>query len=224
MERKTILFQGDSITDAGRNRTTSQVNSGLGMGYVTMIAGELGCKYPHVDIINRGIAGNRIADTYSRWLEDMRNIPFDMINILLGVNDVGFELRLNRGSDSKRFEFIYDRMLWEVKQSHPQAVIVLSQPFIQKRHYLHPEFGDDIFENWSLWKESLEQRDAAIKRLALKYDAIYVPMWEALNKAQKTIAVEDLTEDCVHLTARGNFVIAQAWLQAVENYIRENWQ
>lgn len=84
MERKTILFQGDSITDAGRNRTTPQVNSGLGMGYVTMIAGELGCKYPHVDVINRGIAGNRIADTYSRWLEDMQNIPFDMINILLG--------------------------------------------------------------------------------------------------------------------------------------------
>lgn len=223
MERKTILFQGDSITDAGRNRDKPQANSGLGMGFVSMIAGELGCKYPNVDVLNRGIAGNRIADTYSRWLEDMRNVHFDMINILLGVNDVGFELRLNRGSDPKRFEFIYDRMLWEVKQSHPNAAIVLCQPFIQKRHYLHPGYGDDIFENWSLWKESLERRDEAVKRLASKYDAIYVPMWEALNKAQKTIAVEYLTEDCVHLTARGNFVVAQAWLQTVEHYIQENW-
>ena len=63
----------------------------------------------------------------------------------------------------------------------------------------------------------------AVKRLAEKYNAIYVPMWDALKEAQKTMPVEDLTEDCVHLTARGNFVIAQAWLKAVEGYIRENW-
>ena len=223
MERKTILFQGDSIPDAGRNRVSPGANSGLGNGYVTMIAGELGCKFPHVDVLNRGVSGNRVADTYSRWLEDMRNVPFDMINILLGVNDVGFHLRLNKGSDPARFEFIYDRMLQEVRESHPKAVIVLSQPFIQKRHFDHPQFGDDIYENWELWRENVEQRDEAVKRLARKYDAIYVPMWDALKEAQKTITVEDLTEDCVHLTARGNYVIAQAWLQAVEGYIRENW-
>lgn len=223
MERKKILFQGDSITDAGRNRNSTGANSGLGTGYVTMVAGELGCKYPHIDVLNRGVSGNRVADTYSRWLEDMRNVPFDMINILLGVNDVGFQLRLNKGSDVERFEFIYDRMIQEVKESHPNAVIVLCQPFVQKRHFDHPEFGDDIYENWDLWRENIEQRAEAVKRLAEKYHAIYVPMGDALKEAQKTIAVEDLTEDCVHLTARGNYVIAQAWLQAVEGFIRENW-
>lgn len=111
MERKTILFQGDSITDADRDRANLKANTRLGMGYVTMLAGILGCKYPHVDVLNRGIASNRVADTYARWLEDMRNVDFDMISILLGVNDVGFHLRRNKGSDAQRFEFIYDRML-----------------------------------------------------------------------------------------------------------------
>lgn len=223
MERKTILFQGDSITDAGRDRTNPVANSGLGTGYVTMLAGMLGCKYPHVDVLNRGVAGNRVADTYSRWLEDMRNVPFDMISILLGVNDVGFQLRLNKGSDPQRFEFIYDRMLWEVRQTHPHAAIVLNQPFIQKRHFVNSSFGDDIYENWSLWQENVEQRDTVVKGLAGKYDAIYVPMWDALKQAQKTMPVEDLTLDGIHLTARGSFVVAQAWLQAVEGYISGNW-
>ena len=223
MERKTILFQGDSITDAGRSRSEQAVNSGLGTGYVTMIAGELGCKYPHINVVNRGVSGNRVADTYARWLEDMRNVEFDMIHILLGINDVGFQLRLNKGSDPERFEFIYDRMLQEVRATHPNAVIVLSQPFIQKRHFDHPQFGDDIYENWPQWEASVASNGEAVKRLAEKYNAIYVPMWDALKEAQKTMPVEDLTEDCVHLTARGNFVIAQAWLKAVEGYIRENW-
>ena len=223
MERKTILFQGDSITDAGRSRSEQAVNSGLGTGYVTMIAGELGCKYPHINVVNRGVGGNRVADTYSRWLEDMRNVEFDMIHILLGINDVGFQLRLNKGSDPERFEFIYDRMLQEVRATHPNAVIVLSQPFIQKRHFDHPQFGDDIYENWPQWEGYAVSNGEAVKRLAAKYNAIYVPMWEALKEAQNTMPVEDLTEDCVHLTARGNFVVAQAWLKAVEGYIRENW-
>lgn len=223
MERKTILFQGDSITDAGRSRSEQAVNSGLGTGYVTMIAGELGCKYPHINVVNRGVGGNRVADTYSRWLEDMRNVEFDMIHILLGINDVGFQLRLNKGSDPERFEFIYDRMLQEVRATHPNAVIVLSQPFIQKRHFDHPQFGDDIYENWPQWEGYVVSNGEAVKRLAAKYNAIYVPMWEALKEAQNTMPVEDLTEDCVHLTARGNFVVAQAWLKAVEGYIRENW-
>lgn len=69
----------------------------------------------------------------------------------------------------------------------------------------------------------MAHRDDAAKRLAEKYGAIYVPMWEALKEAQETIAAEDLTEDYVHLTARGNFVVAQAWLQVVETYIHEKW-
>lgn len=223
MERKTILFQGDSLTDAGRNRTNPSANTGLGNGFVTMIAGQLGCKYPHVDVLNRGVSGNRIGDTYARWLEDMRNVPFDMLSFMHGINDIGFEVRLGRGSDLERFHFIYDRMLWEAKQSHPDAKLVLCQPFVLKKVYDHPQFGNDIYENYDLWAGHMRQRGQVARELAEKYDAIFVPFWDALEEAQKTVSVDDLTEDCVHLTARGNYVLAQCWLKHVEGYIRENW-
>ena len=226
LERKRILFQGDSITDAGRNRTNPTANTGLGDGFVTMIAGELGCKYPHVDVLNRGAGGDRIGDLYRRWLEDMRNIDFDMISILIGVNDVGNELRLGKGSDTERFAFIFERMLEEVRQSHPGAKIVLCQSFLLRRDLAqtgreHPIFGNDIYENYDHWAELLAEQTPVIRELAEKYDAIYVPFWEALKAVD--MPAEDLTPDGGHMTARGNYILAQAWIHAVENYIRENW-
>ena len=38
-----ILFQGDSITDSGRNR---EENLSLGHGYATRVAGKLGFEAP----------------------------------------------------------------------------------------------------------------------------------------------------------------------------------
>ena len=57
---KTILFPGDSITDAGRSRDN---NANIGIGYPTLLAGELGLAHPNqYNIYNRGISGNRIVD------------------------------------------------------------------------------------------------------------------------------------------------------------------
>lgn len=226
MEKKRILFQGDSITDAGRNKTAPGVNTGLGDGYVTMIAGELGCRYPFIDVLNRGVGGDRIGDVYRRWLEDMRNIPFDMISILVGVNDVGNALRLGKGSDTERFGFLYDRMLREVKESHPDAAIVLCQSFLLKRDLArtsseHPIFGNDIYENYEHWAGLLAEQTPVIRALAEKYGAIYVPFWEALKAVP--MPPEDLTPDGGHMTARGNYILAQSWLRATESYIQKNW-
>ena len=228
MERKTILFQGDSLTDCGRARTNPDVNTGLGDGYVTMVAGEIGCKYPFIDVMNRGVGGNRAADIYARWLEDMREVPFDLIHVYHALNDVGFQLRLNKGSDPERFEFIYDRMLYEVKQTHPDAGIIMGQPYILKKNlegnrYIHPQFGNDIYENYDLWSQQAKERGEICERLAQKYGAIYVRYWDALEEAQKTISVDDLSVDCIHLTARGNYILAQACIKAIEGYVKKNW-
>lgn len=57
---KTILFQGDSITDVGRVR---EDESSLGQGYPRMLAERLGYEYPgQFRYLNRGISGNRVVD------------------------------------------------------------------------------------------------------------------------------------------------------------------
>jgi hypothetical protein len=61
-----ILFQGDSITDAGRSRDTTvdQPNQALGSGYAQMAAALLLSDRPKEDlkIYNRGVGGDRIVN------------------------------------------------------------------------------------------------------------------------------------------------------------------
>ena len=63
-KNSTILFQGDSITDCGRNRdagATPNNLAGLGQGYALMAAAELLSIRPAdgLRVFNRGISGNR---------------------------------------------------------------------------------------------------------------------------------------------------------------------
>ena len=54
-----ILFQGDSITDAGRPRDN---DIKLGVGYPWLIKASFGFDEPGKhEFINRGISGNRVV-------------------------------------------------------------------------------------------------------------------------------------------------------------------
>lgn len=223
MEKKVILFQGDSITDAGRNRDVKSESNTLGNGYVNMIGGELCYKKPYIQVLNRGLGGDRIADMYGRWQEDTLNIKYDVLNILCGINDTGFGLRLGRGSDIARFEFIYDRMIFEAKEANPDAKLILCQPFILRKDMTNSpskgEFGNDIDENWEQWCGEIEQRAAVVEKLAKKYNAVFVRFWDALKRAEKSFGAEALTFDCIHLTPVGNYVIAREWFDTVGDII-----
>jgi len=57
---KTILFQGDSITDSGRKR---EAFDNMGSGYPLLVKSHLGFEnIEEYSFINRGISGNRIVD------------------------------------------------------------------------------------------------------------------------------------------------------------------
>ena len=227
MDRKLILFQGDSITDAGRNRNIEDKNIFLGHGYVTMVAGKLTYDYPWIDVLNRGIGGNRIADTYGRWQEDTLNIPYNMISFLSGINDVGFGIRMGMGSDIKRFEFIYDRMIYEAAERHPEAIIVLGQPFILRKDLsgtgYASEWNNDIYTDWDIWNSEMKRRGEVVRKISEKYNTKYVPYWDALIKAQEYIPVEKLTIDCIHLTVTGNYIMAQTWLDTMKDSLK-SWK
>jgi lysophospholipase L1-like esterase len=88
---ETILFHGDSITDAGRKRDVSTANSnaGLGRGYAWLAAAQLLIDRPdaNLKIFNRGISGNKVYQLAERWQADCLDLKPDVLSILIGVND-----------------------------------------------------------------------------------------------------------------------------------------
>ena len=213
---KTILFQGDSITDANRDREGKDKNRILGDGYVNFLGASLMCDYPGIQIKNTAIAGNRISDLYGRWIEDTLNIDFDVLSILCGVNDIGYALRLNMGADAEKFEFVYDRMLQEVKQAKPQAKMVLCEPFLLKPDINEAGNSADIVENWEIWNKHMLERRAIVKALSGKYQTIFVPFGSMFEEALKKAPVKHWSPDGIHLTMAGNELMAREWLRCVE--------
>ena len=213
-----ILFQGDSLTDACRDKEEKDVQKILGIGYVNMAAAYLTAHNPKITVMNHGVNGNRIMDLYARWIEDTLNVDFDILSVLCGINDVGFDLRLHKGADAEKFAFIYDRMLYEVKQAKPDAKLVLCEPFLFK---LDPDdvgfgYSTDIVAAWDTWYGRIRENAAVVDRLAEKYGAVLVPSLKLFEDACQKAPAAHWSLDGIHLSRAGNALLAELWIDCVK--------
>ena len=109
---KTILFQGDSITDVDRTRDSDMY---LGRGYAMLVEASLGADRPgQFRFLNRGISGNRVVDLYARIKKDMINLKPDYMSILIGINDVWHEYTRQNGVDAEKYEMVYGLLIEEL--------------------------------------------------------------------------------------------------------------
>lgn len=172
---QTILFIGDSITDAGRFEAAYKP---LGYGYVHFIANRLLAKYPEFNLssINTGIGGNTIRDLKGRWEKDCLNYKPDILSVLIGINDVWRQYidRLDEAVFLDEYELTYKRLLSQVKEKS-DCQLVLMEPFM---------FCDDP-ENpmYNSLKEFVDTLD----NLAKHFDAVLVSMQELINKKIKQV-------------------------------------
>lgn len=205
---KVILFQGDSITDAGRSREDVPANVGLGVGYPYLVGADLLFNEAELDwqIFNRGISGNRVVDLYARWKIDALNIKPDILSILIGVNDTWHEKARQNGVEVPRYEMIYRMLLEWTKKELPETKLVLLEPFV---------FLSEVVEE--SWVEEIDARRAVVKKLAEEFGAIFIPLQgmfdEALKRNSNTLY---WLRDGVHPTSAGHKLIAEAWLKATE--------
>lgn len=207
-----ILFQGDSITDGNRTRDNDP-NHFLGHGYAYIISAKLGADEPekNYEFFNRGVSGNRIVDLYSRWQEDTLNLKPDILSILVGVNDIVWELNVKAGIKTEKYEKIYKLLLEEAREVNPKIVIVICEPFIL------PVKG--VKDNWSYWHEEIKKRQEASRNIAKKYNCLFVPLQDEFNNACKSTEPEYWIWDGVHPTAAGHELIARKWIETVNKAI-----
>lgn len=195
----TILFQGDSITDSGRVYS----NNNLGFGYVGILTAILQANYleENYRILNRGISGNRVIDLKARWEEDCINLKPDVLSILIGINDTWRKYDQNDETTAEDYEKIYRDILLQAKKSNENIKFVILEPFVM--HYP---------EDRKTWREDLDPKRAAAKKLADEFNAVFIPLDSIFEEACKIKDSKFFSEDGVHPTLEGNGLIAKAWL------------
>ncbi|MBQ3573879.1 MAG: SGNH/GDSL hydrolase family protein [Clostridia bacterium] len=216
---KTILFQGDSITDCGRDKSydtawwnePSPVKDGIsaGHGYARFVEAQLGVDYPNeYGFINRGISGNRVVDIYARINKDIINLKPDYMSILVGVNDVWHGLDGWNGVDADKHFMIYSLMIEEIKSALPDIKIMILEPFLLK--------ATATENNWELFRGEVEKRAEKSRLVAEKYGLKFVPLMSKFDEAAKLAPASYWSADGVHPTAKGHEIIKREWIKAFE--------
>jgi lysophospholipase L1-like esterase len=204
-----ILFLGDSITDMGRDRGDDNVWKGN--GYVFYVAGDIKREDPSIEVINRGISGDRIVDLYARIKRDVWNLKPDVLSILIGVNDVWHEINDKNGVELDRFIKVYEMLISDTLKVLPQVKIVLCEPFVLKG-----TATEEKYERFLQVKEYAK----AVKVLAEKYSLEFLPLQGAFDKASAKTCSKDYLYDGVHPDIAGARLIADEWMSLYNQKIK----
>ena len=130
MNNKTIkiLFQGDSITDAGRNRENIH---DLGLGYVKYAAELIQKNFNNIsfEFVNLGISGDKLDNLFNRIQKEILGINPDIVSILIGINDIWSYADDGNWTPNDVFEMKYRTILTEIKEQTNAKIIIL-EPFL----------------------------------------------------------------------------------------------
>jgi len=198
-----VLFQGDSITDCGRNRKDG---NSLGVGYAYLAAAEFGRIYPNkqVRFLNRGIGGNRVVDLQQRWQEDCLDLRPTWVSIYIGINDTWRRYDNSDPTSADAYYEGYRKLITRTKDAL-EANLILVEPFVLP-----------VPEDRKGWREDLDPKIQAVRELAREFQTLYIPLDGMFAAASAQTPPAYWANDGVHPTAPGHALIAKAWLEAVQ--------
>lgn len=204
-----VLFQGDSITDAGRDKRRQLPNdaASLGTGYVHLLAARLLKELAgsELSVYNRGISGNKVYQLAGRWREDCLVLQPDVLSILIGVNDYWHMREGWYEGTPEIYERDYRALLERTKEEIPTVKLVICEPFILPGT---SAVDDSWLEPFSAYRE-------IASGLAEEFEATWVPLQQAFNEALASAPATYWTGDGVHPSIPGCQLMADTWLKAI---------
>lgn len=204
----TVLFQGDSITDNGRDRKAADPNTAgqLGGGYPYLVAAAALAAEPTrgLRFFNRGVSGNKVPDLTRRWDDDTLAIKPDVLSILIGVNDLWHKLNGGYNGSVADYERGFGDLLAATRQALPRVRLVVLEPFV---------LPTGVVE--SKWFPEFDERRAAAARVARGAGAAFIRTQLLFDRLIRKTPPAYWAADGVHPTPAGHAAIAKAWQDAV---------
>lgn len=199
---QTVLFVGDSITDAGRRAEAPP----YGRGYVSLCRSFLLARYPELGlkILNCGIGGNTVRDLQARWNEDVLAPRPDWVSVKIGINDVWRRF----GGDPYQAEPLEEylatlrELLLRARDTIGARLIVM-EPYVIEADTREP------------MRREMDRYTGAVDRLAGELDAVLVRTQAAFDEVLRSTTPSAWAGDRIHPGEPGHAVIAIAWLRAV---------
>lgn len=148
-----VMFQGDSITDADRNRSDNHFMA----GYTQFVKDEFGDE---IEFVNYGISGNTSRQVLARHVNEVNLVKPDILVMLVGINDVwrNVEKVLEDATTSDEFIENILKIIDATRKAVPNGKIIFIEPFLLPGSSGIYEGGFDLYKkNMSLVKEKVPQ-------------------------------------------------------------------
>ena len=205
----TILFQGDSITDAGRDKKNQIANQqkALGAGYAWMAASHLLIKNPQLNLTihNRGISGNKVHQLANRWDKDCLDLKPDILSIMIGVNDIWHGLNGKYEGTVKTYEDDFLSLMERTRKALPKTQFVICEPFVLRCGAVNEK-----------WFPEFDRYRAAARKVADQNNATFVPFQSMFDEAVQYAPPKHWAGDGVHPSSHGASLMAHFWTQSVQ--------
>ena len=204
-----IVFQGDSITDAGRNKKRELPNNAgsFGGGYAHLAASWLleALAAFELTIYNRGISGNKVYQLAERWDKDCINLKPNVLSILIGVNDYWHFRNGRYDGTPEIYENDFRELLQRTREALPDIKLLICQPFI---------LTETTAVNES-WVEPFSAYQEIAKKISLEFEATWVPFQDAFDQAIEVAHPTYWANDGVHPSMAGAQLMANTWLGSI---------
>ena len=203
-KKTTLVFFGDSITQAG-------VNEGGYIRRVDTLIAKSGLSKEY-ETVGKGIGGNKVYDLYLRMDADVLALKPDVVVVYVGVNDVWHKSSYGTGTDYDKFGRFYEAMVNRMRTAGIRVIVATPAVIGERTDHSNEQDGDlNLYSQWirrfaSDNKLTLVDLRKAFLEYNLRHNA---------NNSDRGI----LTTDRVHLNEKGNQLVAEAMWEAIRKEV-----
>ena len=206
-----VVFLGDSITELAENNTDEETYK----GFITLLREDTNQK---LELINKGISGDKVSDLLLRYETDLIELRPDIVFIYIGINDVWHKYNVGTGTDIDLYKNSLRKIIEDTQATG--AKIILCTPTV-----IGENSGEftlvNLFQNIATMEainKDLEAFSDVVRTLSLEFNTelidlrkkfkTYISQHNTTNASQGI-----LTYDGVHLNNAGNKLIADEMIR-----------
>jgi lysophospholipase L1-like esterase len=219
-----VIFFGDSITEAGLYDSEVGVPDGDTLvypkytGFITMLNKKINSP---IDLIGKGISGDKVSDLLTRYRRDVIDLNPDLVFIYIGINDVWHKYDFGTGSDIDLYRNGLKDIISDIQKI--DAKVVLCTPTV-----IGENTGEFVLGNQFKDVETMEKMNGdldafsdVIRNLSIEFNTelldlrkVFMDYISENNPNNESSGI--LTYDGVHLNETGNKLIAEGMINFIK--------
>ena len=206
-----VIFLGDSITQAGE----SEEGEGTYKGFITSLKENIGQE---MELINKGISGNKVPDLLLRYKNDVLELKPNIVFIYIGINDVWHKYDWGSGTDIDIYENGLRKIISEIKTTG--AKIILCTPTVIGENIGEFKLVNNFkyIETTDIMNNDLDAFSDVVRNLSSEFNTELLDLRKKFKDYISKNNMENLskgilTYDGVHLNNEGNKLIADEMIK-----------